>query len=49
VLRSSQPLGGAVARGEFSRGEFSTSDNDHGIFGQLHLMNVLAVHFSTGL
>jgi hypothetical protein len=38
-----------LARGEFSRDEFSTSDNDHGIFGQLHLMDVLAVHFSTGL
>jgi hypothetical protein len=24
-----------LARGEFSRDEFSTSDNDHGIFGQL--------------
>lgn len=38
-----------LARGEFSRDEFSTSDNDHGIFGQLHLVDVLAVHFSTGL
>ena len=38
-----------LARGEFSRDEFSTSDNDHGVFGQLHFMNVLDVHFSTGL
>ena len=29
--------------------EFSTSDDDHGVFGQLYFMNVLAVHFSTGL
>ena len=27
-----------LARGEFSRDEFSTSDNDHGVFGQLHLI-----------
>ena len=38
-----------LARGEFSRDEFSTSDDDHGVFGQLYFMNVLAVHFSTGL
>ena len=38
-----------LARGEFSRDEFSTSDDDHGVFGQLHFMNVLVVHFSTGL
>ena len=38
-----------LARGEFSRDEFSTSDNDHGVFGQLYFMNVLAVQFSTGL
>ena len=49
VLRSSQPLGVVLARGEFSRDEFSTSDNDHEVFGQLHFMNVLDVHFSTGL
>ena len=38
-----------LARGELSRDEFSTSDDDHGVFGQLHLMNVLVVHGSTGL
>ena len=38
-----------LARGEFSRDEFSTSDDDHGVFGQLYFMNVLAVQFSTGL
>ena len=38
-----------LARGEFSRDEFSTSDKDHGVFGQVHFMNVLDVHFSTGL
>ena len=38
-----------LARGELSRDEFSTSDDDHGVFGQLHLMNVLVVHCSTGL
>ena len=38
-----------LARGEFSRDEFSTSDDDHGVFGQLYFMNVLAVHFSKGL
>jgi len=38
-----------LARGEFSRDEFSTSDDDHGVFGQLRFMNVLVVHFSTGL
>ena len=38
-----------LARGEFSRDEFSTSDNDHGVFGQLRFMNALVVHFSTGL
>ena len=36
-----------LARDDFSRDEFSTSDNDHGIFGQFHLVDVLAVHFST--
>ena len=38
-----------LARGEFSRDEFSTSNKDHGVFGQVHFMNVLDVHFSTGL
>ena len=38
-----------LARGEFSRDEFSTSDDDHGVFGQLRFMNALVVHFSTGL
>ena len=38
-----------LARDDFSRDEFSTSDNDHGVFEQLHFMNVLDVHFSTGL
>ena len=48
MLRSSQPWV-VLARGEFSRDEFSTSDDDHGGFGQLYFMNVFAVHFSTGL
>ena len=38
-----------LARGEFSRDGFSTSDDDHGVFGQLRFMNALVVHFSTGL
>ena len=37
-----------LARDEFSRDEFFTSDNDQGVFEQLHLMNFLVVHISTG-
>ena len=53
VLRSSHSRWVVLARGEFSRDEFSTSDDDHGVFGQLHFINVLVMqgtlHFSTGL
>ena len=38
-----------LARDELSRDELSTSDNDQGVFEQLHLINILAVHASTGL
>ena len=38
-----------LARDEFSRDEFFTSDNDQGVFEQLHFMNFLLVHASTGL
>ena len=38
-----------LARDEFSRDEFSTCDNDHGVFEQLHSINILAVQTSTGL
>ena len=38
-----------LARDELSRDELSTSDNDQGVFEQLHLMNFLLVHVSTGL
>ena len=38
-----------LARDEFSRDEFLTSDKDHRVFEQLHLINILAVHASTGL
>ena len=37
-----------LARDELSRDELSTSDNDQGVFEQLHLINILAVHASTG-
>jgi len=37
-----------LARDELSRDELSTSDNDQGVFEQLHLMNFLLVHTSTG-
>ena len=40
---------GWCSRAASSRATFSTSDDDHGVFGQLHFMNVLVVHFSTGL
>ena len=49
MQRSSLSRWEVLARGEFSRDEFSTSDDDHGVFGQLYFMNVLAVQFSTGL
>ena len=37
-----------LARDELSRDEFSISDKDQGVFEQLHVINILAVHASTG-
>ena len=37
-----------LARDELSRDELSTSDNDQGVFEQLHLMNFLLIYLSTG-
>ena len=45
-LRGGRECG--VARDELSRDELSTSDNDQGVFEQLHLMNFLLVYTSTG-
>ena len=42
------PLLLVLARDEFSRDEFSTSDNDQGVFEQLHLTNFLLVHTLRG-
>ena len=33
-----------LARDDFSRDEFSTSDDDHGVFGQIHLLLRLSIH-----
>ena len=49
MLLVPEPLAGARARREeFSRDEFLTSDKDQGVFEQLHFMNFLLVHASTG-
>ena len=37
-----------LARDEFSRDEFFTSDNDQGVFEQLRLMNFLLVYTLRG-
>ena len=37
-----------LARDELSRDELFTSDKDQGVFEQLHFMNFLLVHASTG-
>ena len=49
MLLVPEPLWLVLARDEFSRDEFFTSDKDQGVFEQLHLINILAVHASTGL
>ena len=37
-----------LARAEFSRDEFLTSDKDQGVLEQLHFMNFLLVYTLTG-
>ena len=49
MLLVPEPLAALVlARDEFSRDEFLTSDKDQGVFEQLHFMNVLLVYTLRG-